>query len=282
MNFSELSMRERAQIIKEAVANGYTKRVDIEKDYNEFALGGHKFSFGSWIRQKLGLEEKPEETPKITYTRQQENDSPTKEASEKLEDKMNSNLRGHSGQYDHKWDIPYIPDKETKIVGNRVSTNALDSLAKYAEITGVPIEEAVGLALYETHLGGSPFVNYKDGATEANRALGNASFFRNYGYIPAWALIRDNEYITEGYDKTKEQKAEGMSPLEHGLLIYKSGKYNTGLGPGVHTARVKSKAAAVKKDANYQQWLEDRNQHSTGGPLYPFSFSKKGIPEVRM
>lgn len=254
---------------------------------------GHQYGLGSFLSSLFGGKKHEKEPKPITYQRVHPNDSPTREASEAKEDRMNERLSIHDRTYDYKWDIPYLDEKEIKIAGNRVSSNALDSLAKYAEKTGVPIEEAVGLAMYETHLGAVPFINYADYPKNAtaqdsarvnasNRALGNASFFRNYGYIPAWALIRDNEYIQEGYSETKTQKQAGMSPLEHGLLMYKNGKYNRGLGEGVHTKNVKSKADVIKNDPAYKQWLNARGtKKSTGGPLYPFSFSKQPLPPVR-
>lgn len=310
--WNDLTMKEKAALIKVGVANGFRDIDSIRDQYNSFAdggdkptlndikevidtsdkdkeaypfdNGGHLYELGDWLSNlfKSNNTDNTTTTPKTntSFKRVHPNNSPTKEASEAMEDRMNKNLKGHNSTYDHKWDIPYIDSKEIKILGNRVSSNALDSLAKYAVKTGVPIEEAVGLALYESTLGGTPFINMKDYPENAtpeqkaevdahNRALGNSSFFRNYGYIPAWAIVRDNEWVTEGYNKTKKQKESGMAPLEHSMLLYKSGLYNPGLGQGKHTKEVKKKAEAVKRDKNYIKWLEGYNSSTyySGGPL---------------
>lgn len=82
--------------------------------------------------------------------------------------------------------IPYIDSLEIKVPGiGRVSTNALDSLAKYAVVTNTPLNEALGLAAQETNFGAIPSGNLKVIKTEQdkldNRHRANMSYFRNFG-----------------------------------------------------------------------------------------------------
>jgi len=56
-------------------------------------------------------------------------------------------------------EIPFIKDKEITLTnaglytGAKLSTNLLDSIAKYAKISGLPLKTAVGLVAKETSLG---------------------------------------------------------------------------------------------------------------------------------
>lgn len=82
--------------------------------------------------------------------------------------------------------IPYIDSLEIKVPGiGRISTNALDSLAKYAVVTKTPLNEALGLAAQETQFGAIPSGNLEVVKTEQdalnNRHLANMSYFRNFG-----------------------------------------------------------------------------------------------------
>ena len=132
------------------------------------------------------------------------NDSPTRNASERYEDKTARHIQHfNASKINHDYDIPYIDSLEIKVPGvGRVSTNALDSIAKYAYEAKVPLSDAIGLAAQETTFGAIPYLNYnndrnktKEQRDKINRALGNTSYFRNYGSIPANYLVRDWEYF---------------------------------------------------------------------------------------
>lgn len=189
--------------------------------------------------------------------RVRENDSPTKEASETLENNMNRMVYDGAGSRrpNMKYSIPYLEDKEIKVKGvGRVTTNALDSLAKYAAIVGVPLEEALGLSAQETAFGAAPYYNYDskiNGETISSRALGNSSYFRNFGVIPAENFVRDFRYNKPDWKGV--YISQDVPPLQHALEYWKAGKYNPG-DPN-HTKDVRSKGQKLMTDPNIRQWM---------------------------
>lgn len=188
----------------------------------------------------------------VPTARVRENDSPTKEGSEYLEDKMNKMIYHRKGYVapNMEYSIPYIEGKEIKVpkVG-RVSTNALDSLAKYAYLAKVPLEEALGLSAQETAFGALPFYNY--GAEDIDdRALGNSSYFRNYGSIPAENLVRDFRYNIE--ESPIDRK---VPPLLHAFKYWKEGNYNR--GDANHTGDVRRKGNEVINTKEIQDWIKE-------------------------
>lgn len=178
------------------------------------------------------------------------NDSPTQTASEKLEDKTAQHIqRFNADKINHSYDIPYIPEKEIVVPGvGRISTNALDSIAKYSVMAGIPLKEGLGLAAQETAFGANPYYNYGSNS-EANRALGNSSYFRNYGVIPVNYLVRDWHY----FDLTDEQRAT-TTPLLDAFQYWKAGKYNR--GDKNHTSDVRVKGKQVINSAPVQEWMK--------------------------
>lgn len=197
--------------------------------------------------------------PLVAPKRVRQNDSPTSEASTELEDQMNKwvyetiGKRGPNPNYI----IPYLKDKEIKVRGvGRVPTNALDSLAKYANKTKLPLSEALGLAAQETAFGAQPYYNYDskvDGETISSRALGNSSYFRNFGVIPAENLVRDFRYNKP--DWKGEYIDSNIPPLQHAFEYYMKGDYNRG-DPN-HTKDVKAKGKALMTDPAIQKWMKE-------------------------
>ena len=161
-----------------------------------------------------------------------------------------------------KYAIPYIEDLEVIIPGvGRTTTNALDSLAKYAYEAQIPLEEALGLAAQETAFGATPLGNYKNvpkNATEEerkkileyNRALGNSSYFRNYGSIPAENMVRDFRY-----NIVEDPISRDIPPLLHAFNYWKDGDYNR--GDKNHTSDVIEKGRAVMNTKPVQEWIEN-------------------------
>lgn len=195
-------------------------------------------------------------------TRVRRNDSPTQASSESMEDKTAQHIqRFNADKIDHSYDIPYIPEKEIVVPGvGRVSTNALDSIAKYSYLAGIPLEEGLGLAAQESAFGAMPFLNYnkipdslpqeeKDRRAAVNRALGNTSYFRNYGSIPANYLVRDWHY----FDLTDEQRG-ATPPLLDAFRYWKAGKYNT--NDKSHTEDVRTKGRQVIKTTPIRTWMQ--------------------------
>ena len=196
--------------------------------------------------------------------RVRQNDSPTSDMSTDLEDRMNTSVynRSDAVRPNMQYAIPYIEDLEIKVPGvGRTTTNALDSLAKYAYEARIPLEEALGLAAQETALGAIPLTNYKDipkNATEEekqevreyNRALGNSSYFRNYGIIPAENIVRDFRY-----NLVEDPISRDIPPLLHAFEYWKKGYYNR--GDSNHTEDVKRKGREVMNTEVIQEWVKN-------------------------
>lgn len=198
-----------------------------------------------------------------------ENDSPTSKISTDVERKANASIYNTKGGVspNMKYAIPYIEDKEIKVPGvGRVSTNALDSIAKYAQIAGIPVQDAIGLAAQETNFGASLWANMKQpkkGMTEKqkqdikehNRAIGNMSYFRNAGIIPAEHLVRDFRY-----NISEDPISRDIPPLLHAFEYFKSGNYNR--GDKNHTSDVKSKGKKVFATPEVKEWWDNSEFNS--------------------
>lgn len=229
--WDKLSMGDKAQYIKLGVQNGINSLDDIKEVYNKYYDGGPK--------------------------RVRANTSPTAEESTKLEDQVARWIRGNK-HINHAYDIPYLLEKEANINGYTVSTNALDSIAKYAGKAKFDLDEAVALS-FESGWGRQPYYNYGTKGI-SDRAVGNMNYHKNYGSIPSHLYVRDYEYTTGGYNKGKPYT--NKAPLEHAIEYYKSGRYNSGLrvvdketGKTLnHTQKVKKVAEQLRKDPNYQKW----------------------------
>ena len=195
--------------------------------------------------------------------RLRDNDSPTKDKSEYYENHMNSSIYNREGYVspNMKYAIPYDESKEIVIptIG-RVSTNALDSLAKYSYQAEIPLYEGLGLSGQETNFGAIPIYNMQSipkGASQEerenikfnNRALGNASYFRNYGYIPAEYMVRDFRYNLEEHAIDRD-----VPPLLHAFQYYKQGKYNP--GDLNHTNDVRERGEFIINTKPIQEWIQ--------------------------
>ena len=176
---------------------------------------------------------------------------------------MNSSIYNREGYVspNMKYAIPYDESKEIVIptIG-RVPTNALDSLAKYSYQAEIPLYEGLGLSGQETNFGAIPIYNMQSipkGAPQEerenikfnNRALGNASYFRNYGYIPAEYMVRDFRYNLEGHAIDRD-----IPPLLHAFQYYKQGKYNPG-DPN-HTNDVRERGEFIINTKPIQEWIK--------------------------
>lgn len=287
MAWSDLTLSDKARMMKLAVSSGITDLRTIEEVYNKYAEGGPKKStytekyknlskpYKEFVKEHALEMNVPESEVESYYNegklnpflgiagysnkgRARENDSPTAEETEVLENNMNEmiyNAPNHR-RPNMSYAIPYLEDKEIKVKGvGRVPTNALDSLAKYAAITDVPLEEALGLSAQETAFGAIPYYNYDskiNGKTISSRALGNSSYFRNYGIIPAENFVRDFAYDKPNWKGNYIN--QDVPPLKHALELYKKGDYNRG-DPN-HTSDVKNKGKKLMSDPNIQKWMK--------------------------
>lgn len=169
----------------------------------------------------------------------QPNTSSTSAKSQALENQMYTIIdadRSRVGYRTKDYDIPY-GDREIKVkpkgstIPMNISVNALDSVAKYAGLTGTPIQTALGLAMQETAFGRRPRFNFgKLGPHYSNQDLGNANYFKNFGSIPAEYLVRDFRYNGDIlYDGKRDEPIPlTTKPLQHAFEYFNAGKYNTG------------------------------------------------------
>lgn len=157
--------------------------------------------------------------------------------------------------------IPYIKNKGVTLTnagratGAHLSTNMLDSIAKYSTITGLPFRDAVGLATKESTLG-----NPTTGAYAAK-------------------ILKDNSIITQHINDGRD-----WSPL----LLITYGRYGIGNNPyaGLRHSikeRVSSGKINVNDADRYVGWelpaadkyFESEKKYITGPPLQAgFNFYK--------
>lgn len=245
---------------------------------NMFETGG-PFSWGMpaipslIIAQKLKklFSREPEKKPRNAQTdRKKPNTSSTDKRSENIENQIYGFLPKDRSPYD----VPFIPEKSILINGYTTSTNALDSLAKYAgihnrtlQISEKPLqskpktrpvtkEEALGLSLRETKGGALPYSN--DSRTskdkEAKRAFYNANVFTAFQDIPATALVNDYHY-----NKT----SQSVPPLLDAFQYYAQGDYNRG-DPN-HTADVKAAGKEAFQNPQIQRWWDTEGKYWFNG-----------------
>lgn len=279
MAWNDLSMSRKAGIIDLAVKEGLTDLNDIINVY-EYATGGglgnpytrrykdlpetYKTEISKLAKQaNIANVEEAYNSGSLNPLlgiygfensgRIRENDSKTVEGSESLENQMNEYIyNGKRHMPNLKYAIPYIEDKEIKIDGvGRTTTNALDSLAKYAAMADVPLVDAIGLGGQETQMGAIPVFNYGQRGV-GSRELGNTSYFRNFGLIPAEYLVRDFRYNSvEPGDKFISRD---VPPLQHALEYFKAGKYNP-KDPN-HSSDVRKRGETMLSDPDVQNWLK--------------------------
>lgn len=196
------------------------------------------------------------------------NNSSTAATSTNLEDRVAA-IIARDKNINHAYDIPWIKSKEMNINGRVISTNSLDSIAKYAGITNTPLDEAVALG-FESNYGRQPYFNFGQKGV-SDKAIGNMNYQKNYGTIPAHLYVRDYEYTKGGYNNGKPYT--NQAPLEHAFNFYKSGRYNPGLrvkdkttGKTIkHTQVVKNIAKELSKDPNYQRWKKTSGNNEYSG-----------------
>lgn len=228
---------------------------------------------GLIIAQKLKklFSREPEKKHRNAQTdRKKPNTSSTDKRSENIENQIYGFLPKDRSPYD----IPFIPKKSILINGYTTSTNALDSLAKYAgihnrtlQISEKPLqskpktrpvtkEEALGLSLRETKGGALPYSN--DSRTsrdkEAKRAFYNANVFTAFQDIPATALVNDYHY-----NKT----SQSVPPLLDAFQYYAQGDYNR--GDSNHIADVKAAGKEAFQNPQVQRWWDTEGKYWFNG-----------------
>lgn len=196
------------------------------------------------------------------FSRVKQNDSPTKEISSGYEDYVNKTISKHGSlPNSKKYYIPYLYDKEIKVRGaGRMSSNMLDSIAVNANKAKIPFNEALGLAIQETHGGAMPTIAVPAGMDKDKvKAHFNMSYARNYGGIPAEYLINDYEYHNKGYKGSKNNDLTNIeSPLQHGFTMYKRGLYNP--GDKNHSNDVRTAGNKAVSSPDVQKWIQENGK----------------------
>lgn len=200
--------------------------------------------------------------------RQRANTSKTAVMSERLEKGMRNYIQWKAYKNNHisnsNYNIPFIPSKAVLIDGNLVSTNQLDSLAKYwgmhnadPQVSQYPLKgtqstrklnrnEMLGLARQETFFGANPYYNtsnIKPPYSETD--LMNANYIKNYGSIPAEYYVRDFHYNDRGVDLS-------TPPLLDAFRYFAQGDYNR--GDKNHTSDVNAQGKAMWGLPVIQEW----------------------------
>lgn len=261
-----------SRAINNTVAYGGDINCNIFETGGPFSLGIPAIP-GLIIRQKLKqlFSKEPEKKPRNAKTdRKRNNTSPTARRSESIENQMYEFLPKNRSSYD----IPFIPEKAILINGYTTSTNALDSLAKYAgihnrtlQVSENPIrrnsktrpvtkEEALGLSLRETKGGALPYSNDSrtSGDKEAKRAFYNANVFTAFQDIPATALVNDYHY-----NKT----SQSVPPLLDAFQYYAQGDYNR--GDSNHTADVRKAGNTAFQNPKVVDWWNNEGKYWFNG-----------------
>ena len=184
-------------------------------------------------------------------------------------------------------EIPFIQSKKIKLTnaglatGAQLSTNLLDSIAKYAELEGLPIKTAIGLATKESTLGNPtidkslnrlgfniPFVNQNinNGKTITGHSLINYHNDDN-PYIDLLSTVSrkkpkniaelDSMLLAgERYadNQAKKHRKEKVNILQAGLRHYKNNpnKYNP--GQSNYQQLVNKRANEVWNSPEIQNW----------------------------
>lgn len=97
--------------------------------------------------------------------------------------------------------IPYIKEKEIKLInagkltGTRLSTNQLDSIAKYASKVGLPIKTALGLVGQESAFGN--YFGYANNAKDLNTYNTQPKEIRDKYGMPTYKIVNYENLIPE-------------------------------------------------------------------------------------
>lgn len=287
--WKDLNITDKAALIKIGVNNGIYDLNTIRNSYNQLSNdtgilykdGGLLDKITSKIKSWFTTEE---ETPKprdFRTDRIRHNTSPTARVSEALENTMYK----YYPKTRSTTDIPFIPEKAIMVNGYLTSTNALDSLAKYAgihnrtlQVSEKPIkrnsttrkltkEESIGLSTHETRNGAMGYMSEKnilDAAKKRNlnkeqtkeylRAFANANVFTAFGGAPAVAMVNNYHYNTT---------SRTVHPLLDAFRYYAQGDYNR--GDKTHTKKVQKagKDAFISPEV-MKWWNETGRDYFTG------------------
>lgn len=197
-------------------------------------------------------------------------------------------------QAERKYFIPYIKDKSITISGNNkdrgaiISTNMLDSIAKYSQQAGIPFRDGLGLIAQESTLGNAP---YRGIGYRFRHSNNNGTWIperSNYnGWSPVlitsdWDYINRNPYSDYKIDRSGVtpqpystirstlEKGENFKidvpPLLHAFELFKSGDYNS--GDKKHTRIVQERGEnLIQTSPDIQNWMKYNGIRKFGGTI---------------
>lgn len=205
-------------------------------------------------------------------------------------------------QAERKYFIPYIKDKFITISGNNkdtgavISTNMLDSIAKYSRQAGIPFKDGLGLVAQESTLGNAPNrgIGYQFRHSNSNGTWSPKRSNYN-GWSPVlitsdWDYIDRNPYSDYKIDRngvtpqpystirSTLEKGENFEinipPLLHAFELFKSGDYNP--GDKRHTRMVQERGKKlIQTSPEIQSWMKSNCIIKLGGTIRKKRFSVK-------
>lgn len=214
-------------------------------------------------------------------------------------------LIGKRKQAERKYFIPFIKEKSITISGSNkgkgikdkgvtISTNMLDSIAKYSRKAGISFRDGLGLVAQESTLGNAPNrrTGYKFGHSNSNGTWMPVKTNYN-GWSPVlitsdWDYIEGNPYSNHRIDRSGTtpqpystiistlDKGENFKintpPLLHAFELFKSGGYNR--NDKGHTRDVRERGnELIQFSPEIQSWMKSNNIKKLGGIIKKKRFS---------
>ena len=238
------------------------------------------------------------------YTEEYAKEQEQKRYAQKVVDEIKSKQRTFDQERtdtDRAGAIPYLSEKSItltnagKDTGVTLSTNVLDSIAKYAKNAELSLFSALGLAGQESTFGKGYNVEAKE--ILPSILVSNWNYGNPYGradrsenpYLGLWNAANKKVNGYQGYydsnqdfiydqkfidvlkgglpyaDKQAKRLRTDIPVLEHAFRKYKSGQYNPN-DPN-HTRMVEERGKALMKSPEIQKWLKTKQGYAEGGEV---------------
>jgi hypothetical protein len=291
MYYDDLSIQDKAALMKMAVQNGITDVSSLRNIYNTYAGGGKKTTHKIgptynkdrkiWINPRGGLmpiDKGYYSADTKKYTIYNRDGSVSIKTPEEYAEYKNQQTLNRRKKIDQKSAIPFIKEKAItltnagRLTGATISTNLIDTIAKYGKEAGVPMSVAFGLPAKESTLAqgergvgtfyGHPNAN-KTWSVETPKGLENSispavmvsdwDYFKNNpysSYLNSTRKITDEAVEKEkaarmkksltrwdigkrAFNKEESNFNYNVHPLVHAYTLFKNNPY--GYNPGGYT-----------------------------------------------
>lgn len=252
MAYKDLSIRERAAVIKTAVSNGITTLPEIKEAYNKFDEGGQQTrDWDNTLTGKL-----------INYVE-------------------NSDSIGYQNG---RWYAPTLKGYDPNQFGMGVDRNQTEGFS-----SKVKTDKQGKQYLTEEDERALRFQKIEQANTSANKRYEYAQKATNHPHGTI-SKVKDAAVVSAIYNLGRGTVANGlfndttfMNNLFDGTDAQVINRINEEYAKKGRNERIaKTNEILGNNKANGGYLFEDGGKlHSTGGPMYPFSFSKQGIPQVR-